>query len=318
MKEGSISEIDLRGRSEEARVKIAQRIGFCLSQHPVPDADRRAAELVARRLVEDAVERVRCALSMAINGARYLPRDLALRLAHDVDSVACPFLEVTEVFSEDDWQQLILTISRSARVAVARRSSMTEPLAKSLAELGDTVVAETLIENSGAPMTEPVCQSLIDRFSSEVWVLDKLALRNDLVAGIVVRLTTKVSEAARQKLAKTYQLQDYTEPVVAEAEIAAILNTVKKVAAEELVPLAEALHEERKLTPLLILDALREQKIGFVEAALTVIAARSLEHVRSVVHRANRDPFRDLLTRAQVPASMRQDFWNEIEMLRQK
>ena len=124
-----------------------------------------------------------------------------MMLAHDVDSVACPFLEVTDVFTDADWQSLVLTISRNARITVAQRESMPEPLALSLAEIGDSVVGETLVENAATPMTALVCDTLLRRFDSEIWVLDKMAARDDLLAEVVTRLTLKVSATAREKLA---------------------------------------------------------------------------------------------------------------------
>jgi len=308
----------VNGQGEEARAQIAQRTGSNLARDDISEADRRAAELIARVLAEDAIERVRIELSKAIRHAKHLPRDLALKLAHDVDSVSCPFLEVTEVFSEGDWQQLVLTISRSAQVAVARRSSITGSIAESLAELGDSVVAETPVENPWAPMTEPVCRILVDRFMSEIWVLDKLAVRDDLIAEIAVLLISRVSEAVREKLADSYGLRDFTEQLAAEAEVAAILKTVKQGSAEDLVEIVEALRAAGKLTPLLILVALRDRRLDFIEAALSANAARSLEHVRSVSRRASLDAVTQLLKRAQIPDVMHADFWNEIEAVRQK
>lgn len=307
----------VNSQGDEARAQIARRTGSSLAHDDISESDRRAAELIARVLAEDAIERVRIELSKAIRHARHLPRDLALKLAHDVDSVACPFLEVTEVFSEGDWQQLILTISRNALVAVARRSSISESIAKSLAELGDNVVAETLVENPRAPMTEPVCHILIDRFMSEIWVLDKLALRDDLLAEIAVNLISRVSDAVREKLANAHQLRDFTEPLAAEAEVSAILKTVKQAAAEDLIEVVEALRAAGKLTSLLLLAALRERRLGFIEAALSVTASRSLEHVRSVIHRANLDAVTQLLKKAKIPDVMHADFWHEIEAIRQ-
>jgi len=308
----------LNGKDEDARAQIARRTGRCLGENMLSGTDRIAAEVLAHRLAEDAIERVRCELSKAIRTARHLPRDLALKLAHDVDSVACPFLEVTEVFSDGDWQQLLLTISRNARVAVARRASMSETLAQSLAESADTVIAETLVENPMAPMTRSVCHVLVDRFASEAWVLDKLALRNDLIAGIAVKLTTHVSDAARAKLAKTYKLQDFTEPFALEAEITAILQVVKKTSVEDITAVVETLKLEGKLAPLLLLAALREPQLEFLEVALSLTARRSLEHVRSVLCRADRAAVTELLNRARIPAVLHDDFWTGIEIVRRK
>ena len=302
---------------EDARMQVAQRVGSCLSEDTVSAADRMAAELLAQELAKDAIERVRCALSNAIRHARHLPRDLARMLAHDVDSVCCPFLEVTDVFSDADWQSLILTISRSARVAVAKRGSISESLALALAEMGDSVVAETLVDNPAAPMGAVVCDVLIDRFPSEIWVLDKMAQRDDLFGDIVAKLTTRVSAAAREKLAATYQVDDFTAPVAAEAETVAVLQAVKTLSTKDMIAAAETLHAEKRLTPYLLLTALCDGETAFLEVALSVISSRSLAHVRSVLGRADETTVRGLFGKAGVPESMRDDFWTEIEAMRQ-
>lgn len=308
----------LFGLAAEARVGVAQRTGSCLCQDDIPDADRQAAELLARGLAEDAMERVRIELSKAVRGAKHLPRDLAMMIAHDVESVACPFLEVTEVFSDRDWQSLILTIGRSAQIAVARRASMTEVVAQSLAEAGDTIVAETLIENPKAPMNGSICDTLIGRFSSEIWVLDKMAARDDLLAEIVVKLTAMVSAAARDKLTATYQSQDFTNPIISEAETAALLEAVRTIPVEEMTAMAESLYAKGKLKPLMLLEAARGRQLAFLEAALAVVSERSIAHVRSVLGRAAQEVMVDLLRSARVPETLHAEFWSVIEAVRQE
>jgi uncharacterized protein (DUF2336 family) len=308
----------LIGKEEDTRIQIAGRVGDSLSVDELATADRRAAEMLARALADDAIESVRVALSEAIAKAKHLPRDLALKLAHDIDSVACPFLEATEVFSDSDWQQLLLTISRNARISVAQRSNMSAALAKSLSELGDSVVASTLIENPAAPMTEPICYTLMDRFSSEIWVLDKLAWRDDLISEIAIKLTTIVSAAARKKLETTYKLTDFTEPVAADAETGALLQIVKKTPKADLMAISEELHNRGRLKPTLVLRALKEDHLDFLEAALSVLSGRSLVHVRSVILRAALAAVKQLLDKAQIPDAMHEDFWKELEIIRQK
>ena len=219
----------LAGKDENARLQVAQRVGARLVQEDIATAERQAAEALARTLAEDAIERVRRQLSFAVRDARNLPRDIAMRIAHDVDSVACPFLEVTEVFDDSDWRQLILTISRGARIAVARRGSLSEGLALALTELGDSLVAETLVENSAAPMTMPVCSTIAKRSLDAPWVLDKLAEREDLPQEIIAHLCVQVSSAARAKLERNYNLPAQTDAVVADADAAAMHVSDTKV-----------------------------------------------------------------------------------------
>lgn len=308
----------LKGKDEDARVLIAQRVGQSLTTEGLAQSDLRAAELLAQALLEDAIERVRCELSKAVRHAKHLPRNLALKIAHDVDSVSCPFLEVTEVFTDSDWQQLLLTISRGARVAVASRSQMSESMIRMLAELSDSVVAQTLIENPAAPMTEPVCDTLMDRFASETWVLDRLALRDDLVRDIAIKLTMQVSAAMQEKLASTYKLPGYTEPLADDVETGAVLQIIKKAPDKDLVEIAKTLKNEGKLKSALILKAMQEGETPFMEAGLSVQSERSLEHVRSVIMRAGPDAMTQLLTRANIPVEMHDEFQEAFLLLRQK
>jgi uncharacterized protein (DUF2336 family) len=294
----------LAGMDDAARIQVAQRVGSGLAGEQANAADRRAAELLAHILAKDGIEQVRCELSMAIRHSSHVPRDLALMLAHDVDSVA-------------DWQSLMLTISRSAHIAVARRESMNDTLALALAELGDSVVAETLVENPMALMNSAVCDALLDRFAAEIWVIDKLAGREDLLAETAVKLTTCVSAAAREKLAATYRLDGFTPPLVAEDRIATVLNALKPASMQEMIAMANTLHREKRLTPFLLLAALQDRHIVFTEAALSVISRRNIAHVRSVLERADAPAVQDLLASAGVPEAMLDDFQAEIVALRQ-
>ncbi len=307
----------LGGKDEAARSEIARRVGQRLSIDDLSDVERRAGEALARELARDAIERVRCELSKAVRHSKFLPRDIALKIAHDVDSVACPFLEVTDVFSESDWQQLILTtISPGAFLTVAGRSLMTEGLALAVIDLGDSVVAETLIENPATPMTEPVCHTFMDRFSSEIWILDKLAHRDDLNVEIVVKLTEKVSAAAREKLLRSYKMPDYTDPIVAEAASATILNLIREAPEARLPTLVESLKQENKLTPPLLLTAVRENLLAFFGAALSALAAVRLDQATSVILHSGTKAVLNLFQQARIPAEMYDDFWEALEVAR--
>lgn len=306
----------LDNKEQDARIEIAGRVGACLEADELATPDRRAAELLARALLDDAVERVRVALSEAVKNAKHLPRDLALKLAHDVDSVACPFLEATDVFSDSDWQQLILTISRNARCAVARRPKLSENLAGMLAELGDSVVAETLVENSDAPVTEGICHTLMDRFSAEVWVLDKLASRDDLVTDIAVKLTGRVSNAVRDKLTQTYKLAGHADALADDTDAGAVFEIVRKTPEKDLLDLAKSLHSENKLSHTLLLKALNDNQPAFLEAGISVLSDRSVEHVRSVILRAGPEAVDQLLEKARIPDAARTAFRDGFNAIR--
>lgn len=315
---GDMDSDALTGRDDTARSEIAQRVGQVLSGDDMSQADRVAAELVAWKLLDDAVERVRFALANAVKHAQHLPMRLALKIVHDVDSIACPFLETTEIFSDEDWAQLLLTISRGARIAVARRSSMTESIAKNLLQSGDAVVAEVLVENPAATMSDSVFQILMDRFSSQIWILDKLAMRDDLLTEIAVQLTLHVSAAAREKLSKCYNIPDQADRLSIETEQNAIFELVKNASDGELVTIARTLNKERKLTPRFLLSALEEDQNAFFEVALSVLGGGRLGDVQGVMRTRRRDAVLPLLEKSGIPQPMRNAFWHAFQIGRRR
>jgi uncharacterized protein (DUF2336 family) len=301
-----------------ARMEIARRVGMLLCVEGLAETERRAAEALARNLVEDAIERVRGELSICLKSAPQLPRDVAMKIAHDVDTVSSPFLEVTDIFSEDDWQQLVLTISRGARVAVARRTSMSEGLAVMLAEIGDTLVAQTLVENPAAPMTPPVCGTLIERFEASTWILDKLAERGDLHSEVAAHLVTKVSAAARAKMVETYRLDGDGAEIIDDARVAALLRIAAGTPVAQLSSFCERLHQDNALSFPLLLGALHQGLLHFFEFSVAELAGLPAETIASVVRRGSDGHLTALLSRVQVPGAVYADIWDELQAVRRQ
>lgn len=315
MAEGNVREL-LEGKDEAERALIAQRVGAQLCYEDLSVVELRAAEALARLLVADAIERVRQALSEAVKTASHLPRDVALKIAHDVDSVSCPFLMETEVFSEEDWRQLVMTISRTAKVAVACRKSMSEGLAVSLAELGDSVVAQALVDNMSAPMSEPVCDTLIDRFTDTTWVLDKLATRDDLLAATAAKLIEKVSSTARNRLVSAYGEPATAARLASEAEFGALLSLIRDVPTGRMMMFVRKLRDNRQLSYELMLAALRDGSLDFFETAVALIARLPVEKVRTAVSHGNDGQLMELLSRAEIPNGTYAKVWDELRRVR--
>ena len=306
----------LVGKDEGARSEIARRVGEHLRLEDLPEVEQRAAEALARHLVADAVERVRGALAEAVSTATYLPRDVALKIAHDVDAVACPFLQATDVFSEADWKQLVLTVSRGARVAVASRPRLSEGVAVVLAEVGDSVVTGALVENPAAPMTRRVCETIMDRSDDAGWVLDALAQRDDLFAETAAHLITKVSSVAQAQLTKTYGLTASAVGLSAAAESGAMLKLIGKVPVKRLPAFVKHLRERKQFSHRLLLEALRDGSLDFFDAAVADLARLPLPKVRHLVDHGNDGLLTGLLSRVEIPQEIYSDIWEELKRFR--
>jgi uncharacterized protein (DUF2336 family) len=306
----------LEDKSDRSRQRIATQVGELLSLDDLPATERLAAEALARSLVTDAIDQVRRELSLAVKHAKYLPQEVAFKIAHDVDSVSCPFLEVTEVFSETDWQQLVMTIPRTARLAVAKRKSMSEALAIALTETGDSEVAGELLENPAVPTTLSVCGALIETFGESAELMAKLADRDGLDARIIVKLYERVSAAAREKLSKVYQLTDFTDPIGVEAEYAALFRLIRIAPESRLAIFADCLKREGILGHGFLLEALREGLLSFFGAALAALTSVRNQSARSTVLHGGETAVLELLEQAKIPVPIHGDFWAAIQEAR--
>jgi hypothetical protein len=95
--------------------------------------ERRAAHDILRLMASDAAEAVRRATAVTLKASSLLPRDVALKLARDVETVAVPVLNFSPAFSDEDLAELVRGSSGVKQVAVAyapRGESVTAALAE--------------------------------------------------------------------------------------------------------------------------------------------------------------------------------------------
>jgi uncharacterized protein (DUF2336 family) len=269
-------------------------------------ADARAAEHLALALAEDAVEAVRRALVEGVKHSRFLPNHIAKKIAHDVDSVSVPFLEVTEVFSDEELAALSITITEAARVAVAGRSSVSADLADQLAALGGRDTLISLLQNTGADIAPQSFRRMCERSISNGSILEEMVARGGLPLDVVEHLIVRVSRAASSRLARDYGMQDFTEPVVAEARRDAILDTVAKAPASAQERFVRDLDQRQELCPYLILDALERGHVVFFERAMAIRAGIPVSNVQKLMRYGGPEATAKLSQKANIPARLRE------------
>src|SRR6476660_3123526 len=107
----------VRGPTEDERAaaahKLCRRIDAGIS-----DEEREAAHDVLRLMAADAAELVRRALAVTLKTSTILPRDVAMKLAADVESVAVPLLNHSPVFSDEDLCEIVRAMGEVKQLAV--------------------------------------------------------------------------------------------------------------------------------------------------------------------------------------------------------
>lgn len=304
MSDGAPTAAMLAGKSDDERVRIAYRAARALRE-----VDGVAGEIAAvgvvRALAQDVVTRVREELSRAVADCPGLPHDIAKRIAHDIDSVAVPFLEVSEVFDDEVLARMVLTLREPPRAALARRARVSGPLAHRLAELGGSETVLTLTHNAGAQIDEVGLRLIHERFHEAPEVLDAISMRDDLPLDVVEEILERVCAAAQQRLAQRYGIPDLAGQLVSDARMAALLGAARSYRGERLTHYVEALQWRRELCPVMIVKAARLGMLEFVEASLAARARIPEDNARRLIQQGNRVGLARLAHRAQVPGRLR-------------
>lgn len=288
----------LANPSADIRAEIAVKIA---GQHPgLSDSQRRLAEDIFRLMVRDAEVRVREALARQLKDNPTVPHDVAAALAHDVEKVALPILQFSEVLTDEDLIEIVHSQGAEKQEAVARRAHVSAPLADALVETHNEAVVATLVGNEGAEIAETTLQRVVDEFGTSEVVGRPLVARSTLPITVAERLLTKVSENLRQALmARPDMSPETVATLLLHAREMAVLGLVE--ADPDVLRLVDHLYRNARLTPSIILRAVCMGDLVFFEAALAKLAHIKLENARTLIYDAGKRGFEALFDKAGLP-----------------
>ena len=92
----------LSERSPDLRVELADKVAASLSGPGLAPGEIALAQDIVRILARDVEAKVRAAVSQSLRRSQHLPRDVALKLADDIDLVALPLLAESLVLTDED------------------------------------------------------------------------------------------------------------------------------------------------------------------------------------------------------------------------
>ncbi len=302
----------LANPSAETRAEIAGKIA---QQHPALNAEqRKLAEDIFRLMVADAEVRVRQALSRQLKENPLVPHDVALTLARDVEAVALPMLQFSEVLTDEDLVEIVKSQSAEKQVAVARRAHVSAGVADALVETHNETVVATLVSNDGAELTETTLQRVVDEFGASAAVGKPLAERGGLPVTVAERLMARVSEDLRLALVARDDLPpEMVSTLLIQAREMAVLGLTD--ADTDVAKLVDHLYRNGRLTPSIILRAVCMGDMVFFEMALAKLARIRLENARTLIHDAGKRGFEALFDKAGLPKAFFQAMRAAIDVM---
>jgi uncharacterized protein (DUF2336 family) len=296
----------VKGATADERARAAHKLCRSIDRGPLSDEDRDLAADILRVMAADAAERVRQAISETLKASAVVPRDVALRLARDVESVCLPILSFSPAFTDADLAEIVRLGGPVRQVAVARRPTLSPTVTDSLAEYGGERAVTTACANPGAEFEAQALSRIVDRFEASERVMAAIAYRDALPLSISERLITLVSGEARERLETHHALS--AEQALALATGAAERATVDLVdqagRTADVRSLVTHLNARRRLTASLLLRALAHGHMTFFEWGVAELAGVAHHRTWLMIHDAGPLGLRAIYERAGLPARL--------------
>ena len=296
----------IKGPTADDRAIAAHKICRSIDRVDLTPEERTRAHEILRLMAADAAELVRRALAVTLKGSDNLPRDVALQLARDIDSIALPVLAFSPAFTDEDLKEIIRLGEPVRQIAVARRPDISEDVTATIVEFGAEKAVETACANDNARFSEMSLQKALDRFSKAESVLQAVAYRQILPLSVTERLITMVSENVREHLVSHHAISAETALQISlSARERASVDLVDQAGrAADVRSFATHLNKAGRLTPSLLLRALAHGHMSFLEHAIAELSAVPHHRAWLMVHDAGPLGLKAIYERAGTPARL--------------
>lgn len=296
----------LKGATADQRAAAAEKLCRSIERSRLTEDERATAAEILRIMAADAAELVRRALAVTLKASPLLPRDVALKLARDVESVCLPVLAFSPVFSDEDLAEVVRLGGPVRQLAVAKRASLSRTVADALARHGAEKPVAAACANDRADFSEAALQRIVERFEESERVLAAVAYRRVLPLAVSERLITLVSGQVREQLVSRHAIAPEAAMEIAfgAAERATIDLVEEAGRTTDVRSFVAHLHEQQKLTPSLLLRALAQGHTTFFEWAVAALAGVPHHRTWLMIHDAGPLGLKAIYERAGLPARL--------------
>lgn len=296
----------VKGATVDERAAAAHKICRSMDRDTISDEDRDKAHEILRVMAADAAELVRRALAVTLRDSPLVPRDVAMRLAKDVEGVALPILSFSPAFTDDDLAEIVRLADPVRQVAIAKRPHLTAVVTDAIVEHGVERAVEVACENDKAQFTENALQKVVDRFEQSERVLAAVAYRNVLPISVAEKLVDMVSDQVRDHLVSHHALSpEMALEIAIGAKERATLDLVDQAGrAADMKAFVGHLAKNQRLSASLLLRGLAHGHMTFFEWGLAELAGVPHHRTWLMIHDAGSLGLRAIYERAGLPVRL--------------
>lgn len=292
--------------SEDSRIGVLEKVSQHYNRASFKGREQEVAEQIFRLLMKDVALKVRETLADRMKENGDFPRDIALHMAADVDSVALPMLQHSKVFSDADLVQII-EASRdiSKLMTISQRDGVSPRVSDALVETRYPQVVSSLLGNDTAKIDPRAFEKILDNFRSEPSVMSAM-IERQLPLPIVERMVSEASKTVAEQLKAKYNLTDeqLKKDTGGAREDVLLRMLAPNMSDHDIITLVAQMATEDRLTPSLVLASLCRGQIGFFSAALGRFANVSLANTRRLLSDKGDLGFKALYDKSGLPDAM--------------
>jgi len=307
----ALTEEDIRtlvkGATADERALAARKLCRSIDgAPPLTDQGRESASAILRIMAADAAELVRRALAETLRSSPHVPRDVALKLARDVESIALPMLHYSPVFTDEDLAEIVRRGGPVRQLAIAQRPTLSRKVTAALSERGSERAAAAACANDNADFAEESLQRVIARFDTSERVLGAIAYRGVLPLSVSERLISLVSEQVRLHLTNHHTMAPEIALQIAmgSAERATVDLVDQAGRAADIRAFVTHLNQGKRLSASLLLRGLAHGHMTFFEWGVAELAGVPHHRTWLMIHDAGPLGLRAIYERAGLPARL--------------
>ena len=296
----------MKGSSAEDRALATHKLCRRIGNEELSAQDKVIADQILSLLARDAEALVRRAMSVTLKNSPNLPRDVALRLAQDVESVAIPVIQNSPVFRNSDLVELVLNATEAKQVAVAGRNSLSALVTDAIAEHGCRDAVQTMSANNGAELSQRGYETTLERFKTDAGVHEALISRDWIPPQIAEKMVSLVTGELFDQLVNTHELPPQLAIELASgAGERATLDLVEQAGYSSNLPrYVQQLSLNNRLTPSMVMRALCLGHMPFVEWSLAELSGIPHHKTWLLLHDAGALGLRKVFEYAGLPKGM--------------
>lgn len=306
----------IKGPTEDARAQAAHKICRCIDEVDLSTEEREHAEGIVAIMAQDAAVLVRRALAVALKNSPKLPREIANKLARDIDTIALPVIMNSPALTDGDLVEIVRACPPNKQIAVASRETLSTTVTGALAAHAAPEAVERALANDNAAFDEAGLGTALARFEGVSAITVAMVHRNALPLAITEKLVSIVSGELFDHLVNNHELPPQLAIDLAmSSRERATLDIVEQAGKQrDLGRFVQQLNLQGRLTPSLLMRGLCMGHMEFVEHALAELAGLAHQRMWLLMHDSGPLGLKAAFERAGLPPRLFASFRAAIEI----